>query len=182
MASASGSASVTSSSAQHIEVDVEEDIRSSGANEGLDEEMGGSATPGAEGTQTPQSQADSELAPSFYQNNSTKKRQTGSKLAHTNATAVDDDDDMMEPELPGREERVSFSISCGSRRISVLVSLPSVHIASSLPRTEYTLTLLIEHCCAHTQQSLRRPISSSTRRSALATFKVRVVRVHFIKC
>lgn len=83
--------------------------------------MGGVGTPAAEGAQTPQSQDDSDLAPSFYQNNSTKKRQTGSRLADTSATVVgdDDDDDLMEPELPGREERVS--LDRGAHRLGVAV-------------------------------------------------------------
>ncbi|SPO24720.1 uncharacterized protein UTRI_01691_B [Ustilago trichophora] len=109
MASASGSGSAVagSSSAQHIDVDIEEGVRAGGVAEGMDEEMGGDVTPAAEGAQTPQSQDDSsDLAPSFYQNNSTKKRQTGSKLADTSVTVIDDDDDLMEPELPGREERL----------------------------------------------------------------------------
>ena len=110
MASTSGSATAAGSSTQHTDVDIEEDVRSGSISEGADEDMGGVGTPAAEGAQTPQSQDDSDLAPSFYQNNSTKKRQTGSRLADTSATVVgdDDDDDLMEPELPGREERVSL--------------------------------------------------------------------------
>ncbi|SPO23013.1 uncharacterized protein UTRI_01691 [Ustilago trichophora] len=105
-ASDSGSAAAGSSTARHIEVDVEEDVRAGEVAQGTDEEMGGDATPAAGGAQTPQSQNDrSDLAPSFYQNDSLKKRQTGSTLADTSVTVIDDDDDLMEPELPGREER-----------------------------------------------------------------------------
>lgn len=106
MASASASAAASSSSAQHIDVDIEEDVRAGVSDEAKDEDMGGDVTPAAEGADTPQS-IDSDLATSFYQTSSTKKRPTGSKLAaDTEATVVDDDDDMMEPELPSREERV----------------------------------------------------------------------------
>lgn len=111
MASASGSSAAAARNSSHnIDVNIEEDVRAGGVDEGMDEDV----TPAGEGAQTPQSvntaiegADNSDLAPSFYQNNSSKKRQIGSQLGDTNVTVVDDEDDLMEPELPGREERVS---------------------------------------------------------------------------
>ncbi|SJX61624.1 uncharacterized protein SRS1_12609 [Sporisorium reilianum f. sp. reilianum] len=114
MASTSTSSVASGSATQRIDVDVdEEDVRTGTIAEALDEDMGGDATPAAEGTQTPQSvntakPQDSDLAASFYQNDGNKRRQSGgSRLADTRAIeVVDDDDDLMEAELPGREERL----------------------------------------------------------------------------
>lgn len=128
MASESTSAAANGSGAQHIDVDdIEQSTQTGGTVEVVDEEMGGDAEPTAEGTQTPQSvnadepQDGSILAPSFYQNNSTKKRQTGSRVAETNAAAADDDEDMLDPELPGREERVGTLI-CEAGQALVLLA------------------------------------------------------------
>ncbi|SNX83361.1 uncharacterized protein MEPE_02068 [Melanopsichium pennsylvanicum] len=114
MASASASPAPSGSSAQHADVKVQGENRFGSVAGCLDEDMGGDATPAAEGKKTPQSinapQEDSVLAPSFYQDNSsTTKQQTGSRLAQSSDTVVedDDDDDLMEPEVPaGREERL----------------------------------------------------------------------------
>ncbi|KIS70367.1 uncharacterized protein UMAG_10808 [Mycosarcoma maydis] len=108
--SAAGASAVTN---------VEEEFRSGpgAAPEALDEEMAANPTPTAERTHTPlsintaEAQDESDLAPTFFQNSSSnnKKRQSGTKPADTSAIAVqdsdrDDDDDLMEPDLPGREE------------------------------------------------------------------------------
>lgn len=114
--SAAGASAVTN---------VEEEFRSGpgAAPEALDEEMAANPTPTAERTHTPlsintaEAQDESDLAPTFFQNSSSnnKKRQSGTKPADTSAIAVqdsdrDDDDDLMEPDLPGREESVSRAI------------------------------------------------------------------------
>ncbi|EST07517.1 hypothetical protein PSEUBRA_002597 [Kalmanozyma brasiliensis GHG001] len=108
MASASSSSVASGGAAQHIDVDVEDDARAGSSSEALDEDMAGDATPAADDAETPQSthttglQDGSDAATPFYQNNSNKKQSSSSRLTDT---AHDEDDDMMEPTLPGVEGR-----------------------------------------------------------------------------
>ncbi|GAC96439.1 N-methyltransferase [Pseudozyma hubeiensis SY62] len=120
MASTSGASVSGGSAAQHIDVDDVEHGVGSGistiATEVVDDEMAGDATSAAQGTQTPLStnteepQDESDMAASFYQSTSTgsHKRQSVSKPANSHPIVVhdQDEDDLMEPDLPGREERV----------------------------------------------------------------------------
>lgn len=108
--SAAAAAAAAGSSAQHIDVDIEDDVRAGSTVEGADDEMTGDITSAAPGAQTPQD--DSDLATSFYHNDSTKMHTTGSKPTEdTEATLIDDkdQDDLMESEVQDREERVSAS-------------------------------------------------------------------------
>lgn len=114
MASTSSSSAATGSAAQHIDVNVEDETRTRGPVEALDEDMAGDATPAADDAQSPQSthttepHDDSGPATPFHRNDSANRQQSGSRTADADAIAThDEDDDMMDPVLPGVEGRVS---------------------------------------------------------------------------
>ncbi|KAJ9478389.1 LOW QUALITY PROTEIN: N-methyltransferase [Pseudozyma hubeiensis] len=107
------------SAAQHIDVDDVEHGVGSGistiATEVVDDDMAEDATSAAQAAQTPlsantaQAQDESDMAASFYQStsSSSRKSQSVSKPANSHPIVVNDqdEDDLMEADLPGREER-----------------------------------------------------------------------------
>lgn len=121
MASTSGTSVAGGSAAQHIDIDDVEHGVGSGisaiATEVVDDDMAEDASSAAQAAQTPlstntaEAQDESDMAASFYQSTSSSshKSQSVSKPTTSHAIVVNDqdEDDLMEPDLPGREERVS---------------------------------------------------------------------------